>query len=104
MLKEVTQQCFSTFREDSYIDFVLYHVILTFRGWGFPNLTFFNFSCQNEKLQSMLVYQKLCLNHFQTVTTLTIFYEKTCTKETPRDTITLEGLQEKITTEADQGF
>ena len=64
-------------------------------------MTFFNFLCQNEKLSETM------LEPFpdSTVTTLTIFSrKKICTKETPRNTITLEGLWEKIATKADRGF
>ena len=54
----------------------------------------------------VLVYQNLCLNHLQIMANLTVLFlqKKTCTKESPRDTITLEELQIKTTTEVDRGL
>ena len=76
-------------------------------GEGCPDMTFFNFLCQNVESVSLseIVLESF---DFQMVTTLTIFDKKTCTKEPPRDTITLEGAQTDITTDAhtkvDQSF
>ena len=50
--------------------------------------------------KNFLLKTRKCWNHYQIVTTLTI--KKTCTKKTPSDTITLDGLQVKITTEVNQ--
>ena len=43
------------FREDSSINFVLYNVILTFGGWGFPDMTFSIFLCQNLESANWLI-------------------------------------------------
>ena len=51
------------------------------------------------------VGQKLYLNHFQIVTTLTIFYKKkTCKIETPRDKSHSRTADKKMNNEVDGGF
>ena len=44
---------------ESKINFVLYDVILTFKEWGFPDVTFLNIF--TVKTYKVLAYQKLCL-------------------------------------------
>ena len=39
-------------KEDSKFSFVLYDVILTFGGWGFPDMMFFNFFIMLKNLES----------------------------------------------------
>ena len=58
---------------------------------------FFNFLWQ--KLESVGL-SEIVLESFPDSDNFNYFFtKKTCAKETPRDTITLEGLQIKITTE-----
>ena len=67
-------------------------------------MMFFKFCIMSKsQKQEVLAYQKLCMNHFQIVTTLTIFIKNTCRKMTT-DTITIKGLQIKITIEICGGF
>ena len=58
-------------------------------------MTFFNFVCQNENLLETV------LESFPDSDNFDYLLRKTYTKETQRDTITLERLQEKITTKTD---
>ena len=65
-------------------------------------MTFYNFSCQKLEsvgLSEIVIESFLDSDNFD----WTMFYKK-CKKETPRDTITLEGLQVNITNEVNAGF
>ena len=66
-------------------------------------MTFSIFSCDIKKLKSVGL-SEIVLESFPDSDNFGFFSKTTCTKKAPRDTITLEGLQIKITTEVNRGF
>ena len=56
-------------------------------------MIFFNFLYQKPESVSL---SEIALESFPDSDNFDYLFQKTCTKETPRPTITLEGLQEKV--------